>query len=385
MKDISIDSYLAACVTACLTNLPLAVWPVSWTQDDAEAALSRIKFHGIALLLVRHDPAPQGWPDAVVRSVRDEARMQALWEASHHAAVRPLVEALAAAGIVAAALKGTAIGYGYHSDPAVRRRGDTDLLLLVPSAKRGAARAVLLACGFAPAGDRGPTQEPWSITGRDGFTHEVDIHWRINGSLAVSKSLEQLECDQRIVPLPKLAPSALALGAIDNLILTCVNRYSHAVFGYHVKDDRPADGNRLIWAIDMQLLSGGFSDEDWVQLAQLAAASGSARVVREGLAFAQASIGLALPDGFPDRLAEAGGAEPVAAYLGEASSINRRLKSDLAAVTSAGELADLLRLEFLPGRRFMDDRFPDAQHWPLWALHVRRITGGVLKRFGLPT
>ena len=384
MSNISIDSYLAACVKACLANEMLAPWPVAWQQENAVAATIRIKFHGIALLLVRHDRAPRGWPEVVVQAVRDEARMQALWEASHHAAVRPFIEALAAAGIGAAALKGTAIGYGYHADPAVRRRGDTDLLLLVPGADRGAARAVLCASGFAQAGDRGPTQEPWSITGTDGFTHEVDIHWRINGSLAVSKSLERLECENRIVPLPQLAPSALALGAIDNLILTCVNRYSHQAFGYHVEDDRPADGNRLIWAVDMRLLSEGFSAQDWAQLAQLAAASGSARVVSEGLAFAQASIGLAMPDGFLDRLAEAGGAEPVAAYLGEPSHI-KRLRTDLAAVTSRGELADLLRVRFLPGRRFLGDRFPDAQHWPLWALHLRRAAGGVLQRLGLPT
>lgn len=382
MTDISIDTYLAACVKACIEDAPLAPWPATWPRDNADAAAARIKFHGIALLLVRHDPALQGWPEAVVRAVKDEARMQALWEASHHTAVRPLVEALANAGIIAAALKGTALGYGFHADPAVRRRGDTDLLLV--GASRPQARGVLERCGFVPAGDRGPTQEPWEITGRDGFTHEVDVHWRINGSLAVSKALERLQYEQRIGPLPRLAPSALALGAIDNLILTCVNRFSHQAFGYHVEDDRPTDGNRLIWAADMVLICKRLSDEDWALLAKLAISSGSARVLREGLAFAGASIGLALPEGFLDRLAEGGGAEPVAAYLGEPSHI-RRLQKDLAAVTSAGELADLLRLRFLPGRRFMDDRFPDAQHWPLWALHVRRMAGGVLRRFGLPT
>lgn len=384
MNTISIDSYLAACVKACLANEALAPWPATWPQENAEAATMRIKFHGIALLLVQHDRAPQGWPQAVVQAVRDEARMQALWEASHHAAVRPLIEALATAGISAAALKGTAIGYGYHADPAVRRRGDTDLLLLVAGADRSAARAVLRASGFSQAGDRGPAQEPWSITGTDGFTHEVDIHWRINGSLAVSQSLERLEYESRIVPLPQFAPSAFALGAIDNLILTCVNRYSHQAFGYHVENNRPADGNRLIWAIDMRLLSEGFSAQDWAQIAQLATVSGSVRVVCEGLAFAQASIGLAVPDGFLDRLADAGGAEPVAAYFGEPSHIVR-LRSDVSGAASLRELIYLLREAFLPGRRFMDDRFPDTQNWPLWALRIRRITGGMLGRLGLPT
>ena len=384
MSNILIDSYLAACVKACLANEPLAPWPVAWPQENAEAATARIKFHGIALLLVRHDRAPRGWPEAVVHAVRDEARMQALWEASHHAAVRPLIEAFAAAGIGAAALKGTAIGYGYHADPAVRRRGDTDLLLLASGADRNAARAVLRASGFAQAGDRGPAQEPWSITRTDGFTHEVDIHWRINGSLAVSQALERLKYESRIVPLPQLAPSALALGAIDNLILTCVNRYSHQAFGYRVEDDRPTDGNRLIWAIDMRLLSENFSAQDWAQLSQLATASGSARVVREGLAFARASIGLALPDGVLYRLAETGGAEPVAAYIGELSHI-KRLRSDASGAASRREHVYLLREVFLPGRRFMDERFPDTQHWPLWALHLRRMAGGVLRRLGLPT
>lgn len=382
MKDISIDTYLSACVRAGLDQAPLAMWPASWPRENTEAVAARIKFHGIALLLVRHDPAPQGWPEAVVRAVRDEARMQALWEASHQSALRPLVEALAATGIVAAALKGTAIGYGYHSDPAVRRRGDTDLLLV--DASRTLARDVLKRCGFLPSGDRGPTQEPWSRTGRDGFTHEVDIHWRINGSLAVSQALERLECEQRIVPLPQLSPSALALSAVDNLILTCVNRYSHQAFGYHVEEERPADGNRLIWAVDMVLLCKRFEAKDWALLAELAMRSGSARVVSEGLVFAQASIGLVPPDGFLSQLAEAGGAEPVAAYLAEPSH-TKRLQSDLVAATTRGELADLLRLRFWPGRRFLDERFPDSQHWPLWALRLRRMAGGVLKRLGLPT
>lgn len=382
MAEISIDTFLAACARACLANEKLPRWPESWPLENSGAAAARIKFHGIALLLIQRDSAPDGWPDAVIRAVRDEARMQALWEASHHAAMRPLVEALAAAGIGAAALKGTAIGYGYHADPAVRRRGDTDLLL--HGAERGAARAVLSACGFGPDGDRGPTQEPWSITQRDGFTHEVDVHWRINGSLAVSMALERLAFESRIVPLPRLSPSALALGAIDNLILTCVNRYSHQAFGYHVENDRPADGDRLIWAVDMRLLTAGFSPQDWAQLAELAIASGCVRVLSDGLAFAQANVGLALPEGFLGGLVSSGGAEPVAAYLAEPSHI-KRLRSDLAAVTNPGELGDLLRLRLIPGRRFMDERYPDAQHWPLWALHLRRMAGSVLRRLGLPT
>ena len=225
MADVSIDSFLAGCVRACLAGAPLPPWPAAWATGRSEGLAARVKFHGIALLLAQHRPGLADWPAAAAEAVKGEARLQALWEASHQTAIAPLVEALHAAGIKSAAIKGTALAYGYHADPAVRRRGDTDLLLI--GAPRPLARTVLERCGFVPAGDRGPTQEPWEITGADGFTHEVDVHWRINGSLVLSKALEKLASEERIVPLPRLSPSALALGRIDNLILTCVNRYSH--------------------------------------------------------------------------------------------------------------------------------------------------------------
>lgn len=382
MAEMSIDTYLALCVRACLEHAPIPPWPDGWMSDIEAAAAARIKFHGIALLLLSHDPSPPRWPEPVLGAVRDEARMQALWEASHHAAVGRLVERFAAAGVLAAAMKGTAVGYGHHPDPALRRRGDTDLLL--PHADRAAARAVLRASGFTPSGDAGPTQEPWSFSGRDGFTHEVDIHWRISSTPAVAKALERMACETRLVPLPRLAPSARALGDADNLILTCVNRFAHQSFGYRVEDGAAEDGDRLIWAVDLRLLTARFGAGDWDLLARLAAAGGVTGLVHSGLAFARDAVGLALPPGVLDLLAEARGEEPVAAYLGERSSL-RRLRLDMKAATSGGELAALLRLRLWPGRRFLAERYPQARHWPIWALRIRRLVGGLTRRLGLPT
>lgn len=382
MAQDFIDTYLAACVRACLDNAPLPAWPFDGDDADASCVCSRIKFHGIALLLAQHQPALPGWPAGIIATVRDEARMQALWEASHRHALVRLLMAFDDAGIRTAAMKGTALAYGFHQDPAIRRRGDTDLL--VPGVPRAAARDVLVRCGYTPAGDRALTQEPWSIATRDGFVHEIDIHWRINGSASVSRALERLACEKRIAPLTRLAPRANALGPIDNLILTCVNRYAHQNFGYHVEDSRPADGDRLIWAVDMKLITDRFTPADWAQLAELATISGTVGVVRSAFAFAEHAVWLALPEGFDERLTHATGGNSVAAYLGEPSSVKRFL-SELCAVSSIREFALFVRLWVLPGKALLTTRFPNAQGWPLWALRVRRLAGVFLKRLGLPT
>lgn len=381
MQRDLIDTYLAACVRACHEGSAMPIWPDGLSADHAEEIGRRIRFHGIALLLAQHSPGFPGWPAAVTEAVKDEARMQALWEASHRRAVLRLIEGLAAAGITAAIMKGTALAYGFHADPAIRRRGDTDLYL--PGADRRAALAVLRRCGFEPYGDRALTQEPWALATPDGFFHEVDIHWRINSSATVSRSLDRLQCETRMVPLPRFAPGAIALGPLDNLILTCVNRYAHQCFGYHVEDTRPADGDRLIWAVDIKLLTADFTTAAWERLAALAAISGTSSVVHSALAFAQARLGLELPDGYLEKLAAAKADMTVSRYLGEPSAA-RRLRMEMAAARSTGELALMLRLWLLPGRKIMAARFPDARGWPMWALHLRRITGVVLGRLGLP-
>lgn len=355
-------------------------WPDSWGDGLACKAGGRIKFHGIALLLAQHRPAFPGWPAALAAAVKDEARMQALWEPSHHAAMARLLGAFRAAGITAATMKGTALAYGHYDDPAIRRRGDTDLYL--PGASRSLARKVLRRCGFAPAGERRPTQEPWSIAAGDSFVHEVDIHWRINDSLAVSRALDNLRSETRLAGLPRLAPDALALSATDNIILTCVNRALHSTFGYHVEDDRLADGDRLIWAVDIRLVTDRFAEADWTVMAGLAAASGTSSLLESGLAFAHRTLGLGLPRGFLEGLARHESKDSVAAYVAEPSGTGRFLR-DLKALTTPGELLDLARLQLWPGKRVMARWYPDAGGQPLWALRMRRLATLGLRGLGL--
>ena len=97
MAQDFIDTYLATCVRACLEGAAMPAWPADLCDAPEAGLAQRIKFHGIALLLAQQQPAFPGWPASVTSAVKDEARMQALWEASHRRAIARLLEGLAVA------------------------------------------------------------------------------------------------------------------------------------------------------------------------------------------------------------------------------------------------------------------------------------------------
>lgn len=371
----TLDQYLASCVASIVRTEPLAPWPSDWAVD-VDAAAQRIAFHGIALLIAQAPGALDDWPPVLARAVREQAGIQTFWEASHRAAIAPLLEAFAAAGISALVTKGTALAYSVYHDPALRRRGDTDIYL--PAASKRQVSQLLRACGFRQTGDTKALQESWQCDTALGFEPAVDIHWRINASAAVSQMLEAGLRFDVSVALPRLSPGARGIGAVDNLVLTSINRSAHGQFGYYSGGDRLFDTNRLIWAVDVHLLASTFSPDDWEEVASRAAKTGTAAVVRDSLAFAQRSIGTMIPAEIADALERGPSNHGLAAYFGRSSHI-WRLRRDLAACDGPAETARVLRYVAFPSDDFLQARFPDAQGWPQPALHLRRWVEGAGK------
>jgi hypothetical protein len=375
MNRSVIDAYLGQAVASVLHGTATAVWPDDLRNCEAAVA-KRIAFHGIALLLATSAAARTGWPEPLDRALREQAGVQTFWEQSHRPVIANLIEALAAAGIRAILTKGTALAYSVYPDPALRRRGDTDIL--IPHSSRGAAREVLRDCGFRPLGDTKAFQEDWIADSALGFVPAVDVHWRINASAAVSQALEGgLQLDETVA-LDRLGPHALGLGPIDNLILIAINRSAHGQFGYNVGDERLFETDRLIWALDAHLLVANFSDDDWDNLAQRAARTGTAAMVAGILALTTRVLGTAVPQAVTAALREATADHGLGAYFGSSSHL-WRLQRDLAACASLGDKARVLRYVVFPSADFLQSRYPDAQHWPRTALHARRMVEGAGK------
>jgi hypothetical protein len=375
MTIAAFDQYLASAVASILRAEPVPVWPAGLSGDTKQAA-QRIAFHGIALLLAQAPAALDHWPPALARAVREQAGIQSFWERSHRAAITPLLEALAAAGIDAVVTKGTALAYSLYHDPALRRRGDTDIL--IRNASRKKVRKVLRACGFWETSDKRALQESWQSDTEIGFAPAVDVHWCINASAAVSRMLETgLRFDQTTT-LERLSPRARGVGTVDNLILTAINRSSHGKFGYNVGNKRLFDSDRLIWAVDAHLLALSFTPNDWQTLADRTARTGTAAMVSASLGFAQTALGTSVPAEIAASLAHAPQDRGLAVYHG-ASSHLWRLRRDVAACRNLDERARVLRYVAFPSDEFLRARFPDAAGWPKLALYLRRWLEGAGK------
>ena len=371
----ALDAYFAECVRCFRRSLPVPAWPVGLAIEP-DVAATRITFHGIALLLVESSPELIGWPEEIAERVREEARLQRFWEQSHAQAIANLLDALDAADIKAVVIKGTALAYSLYPDPAIRRRGDSDIL--IRDASRAKTRAVLVDCGFWQRGDVRPLQESWQVETRSGFEHMVDIHWRINASSAIADLLEVDSETRTSVPLPRLSESARGIGPVANLILTCINRASHEAFGYIVGNEKMFECDRLIWALDIDLVSESLSPEQWDQLVAQAGQTGSSPFVHSALQFAQRTLGTAIPEQVIEQLAAQPGDERLIAYFSSGSA-SKRLKLDLAASHTLGDKARVLRASILPGADSLHERFPDAPNWPVSALRARRLISGVGK------
>jgi len=375
MTIADFDQYLASAVASILRGEPVPVWPTDLPVDTEQAA-QRIAFHGIALLLAQAPAALDRWPPLLARAAREQAGIQSFWERSHRAAIAPLLEALAAAGIDAVVTKGTALAYSIYRDPALRRRGDTDIL--IQNSSRTQVRKVLRACGFWETSDKRALQESWQSDTEIGFAPAVDVHWRINASAAVSRMLETgLRFDETVM-LERLSPRARGVSNVDNLILTAINRSAHGKFGYNVGKERLFENDRLIWAMDAHLLAGCFTPDDWQTLAERTARTGTAAVVNASLAFAQAALGTVVPAEIAASLANAPQDRGLAVYHG-ASSHLWRLRRDVAAGRTVAEKTRVLRYVAFPSDEFLRARFPDAARWPKSALYLRRWVEGAGK------
>ena len=374
-----IDSFLSDCIRAVLHAAALPHWPQAWHDHDRDV-IARIAFHGIGPLispaLAMPGAAASGWPAGVVNAIRKETALASFWEADHRETIARMVERLQAADVRLVITKGTALAYSVYPQPAMRRRGDTDILILAGS--RSTVRRVLTSCGFAQHGTPRALQEDWHYDSRLGIRHAVDVHWRVNASATISGLLEQGRCFAAQIELAQIAPGARGMGAIGNVILTCVNRHSHGVMGYFVADTRLFEAGRLIWAVDLFLLTRAFDASAWDDLVVEAGQTGTASIVLSGLRFSAATVGTIVPPSVIAALAEVVQVDDVAHYFATTSGA-RRLQSDLAASPRLSDKARLVLRVLLPDDAFLEERFPDARGWPRSALQVRRLIEGAVK------
>lgn len=375
----------------CLCAAALRGETVAWTRqaqtpEELGMLQRRLHFHGIAGLLYARRDLLENWPDGLLVVIRNESMVRTMWELRHKLLLSDVIATLHAGGVRTLVLKGTAYAYSLYPEPAQRFRGDTDLLVAVGDL--APARAVLTGLGWQrPGGEPGRFgpmhyQELWQYCDRAGLTHDIDLHWEVTNSRALRTVLDTAQVLAEACALPGLAPHALCAEPVTALIHRAVNRAAHARSGYFSIDQLEYGPDRLLWAVDLDLLARSLSAREWQSFAERAITAGIAPIVQDALGFAQANLHTCVPEGVMDALAHAARDTPATRFLAPGGNLVPLL-ANLRATPGVRARMRFLLAHALPSATHMRRKYPDRATWPLLCLYLVRFANAaaaVLRR-----
>ncbi|MEO1221571.1 MAG: nucleotidyltransferase family protein [Pseudomonadota bacterium] len=381
-KSASIDEFLAETLRAVRTGNG-APW-AAMAEVDWHQIWARIEYHGIAFLLNTQKQDLRDWPSALLDRMAEEARLIALWETTHHKAIVEVIKALDDQGIETVLMKGTALAYSLHEEPATRRRGDTDLLVRPRDQER--TRTILQKLGWYRKEDPHGLyyQEGWLHDAAGFFVHSIDLHWEpsdrpvLQGILPISEFFADKQ------PLPQLHEAAYRPSLALMVLHAVINQKWHALHGYHSESGRLASKRRLIWSVDLNLMCKSMTDQDWRQLIEHSTANGVGALVAEALNGMQEDLGGCLPVAKLEEL-DAQPLDPsLKKYFDDPDSL-AQFWIDLKMADSLSKKRRLVVTRAFPPREHLLQKYPAASRWPTALLQGRMLmetAGRALRKVG---
>jgi len=335
---------------------------------DGES-VERLARSGRAGVLLAWAALAEGRPSDLIRPRLEEVvRQAAVLDTGQSLALGKALLALDASSIPALVMKGAALSHTCYPAAHLRPRNDDDVL--VPKVLFENALRALRACGYeadaqieAPllTGQRHVVRRwPWGL-------HHIDLHWRPLNPVAFDDLPPFDALAAASVPLPVLGSSARGLGPVHALLLLCAHRVAH-----HGATEDPQ------WLLDVHLMAGLITQDDWPAFASLAERCRLAEVCLSELGRTSAILGTDIPAGVLTQLSRAAG-EPSAAHLRELGPLHVQWLN-LRQLPDMGTRLSLLRAHAFPSRAYMQSRFGTRGIALPW-MYLRRLIGG-LGRWG---
>ncbi len=252
---------------------PRAQWPADRSEAFETQVLDEAASHDVEALLAAA-PGTGSWPVRVRSTLVDVLRFEAAVEAARRPELQRLLSHLDRAGVRSLLLKGGQLAYVHYPQPWLRPRLDTDLL--VRPSDRLLAAEVLQTLGYRPAtgfgGELVSHQFQYERLNGCGVMDTVDLHWRIANPHAFAEAFTFDELEQRAMPIPVLSAQARGPSDADALLLACIHRVAHH-----------SNSTRLIWLLDIHLLTRSIDDAAGENLASLALSRGLGSVCASGI------------------------------------------------------------------------------------------------------
>lgn len=382
-RDPSIDPIADALLRSWLVGEAMA-WPTNWGDKEASQFVARTIYHGVAGILLSEHRLPDNCPATVVSELKASAQSFAMWELRHRDLIRNIGAALADSGSDAILLKGSALAYTLYSNPALRERGDSDVL--VRPYDREAVRMCFSRLGLRQGMGNGladlfVNQESWSIEFGDGTVHEIDLHFRPMNFAVFGQRIAFEHAARGRVALASVGRGLFAPSRSFLLFHACLHRRAHECSPYFSGGKAHFGGNRLIWLKDVDLLARAMTEEEWDDLVARADAAGEVASCLAGLKAAAGTLKTPLPTEVMVRLEELRGRS--SPYF-ESGKLGRAWM-DLSAIPGAADKLRYMRSRLFPTRRFMRSKYPSARRHPLLFLYARRMLELAARRPGRST
>jgi hypothetical protein len=332
-----------------------AIWPQSITSEE----LKVIDAHGMSSIVYAHSRLPE---------LRDTAIRDAAVEALRLADLRSVLDALAARGVVPLIVKGTALAYSIYSEPELRPRGDTDLL--IDANDIDAVRETLAPMGFrerlTSGDDLTVRQRSFERIDRFGVSHAYDVHLDIANPPVVARTLTYDDMRSRAIAIPRIAPNAMAPSMVDSLLYACIHRVVH----HH-------RSGRFMWLYDVHLLGERLSEGERAEFWSRAAERRVITICKQTIEDARDAFGGGdLAATSPAVVAD----EPSSAFLVTDRSRGALLAHEFSSLTWRERLQRLRQLAFPPAA-FVMESFGTRNRAALPLLYAWRSLRGVARLF----
>jgi putative nucleotidyltransferase-like protein len=342
-------------------------------DGDAREWLDHALRHRVHLLLADRIGANgrgSGWPPAIAAELSKLLGAAVLVDAVRHDECVGVFSALHARGIRAVVFKGGALAHTVYRVPYLRPRVDTDVLIL--KADLPAVERVFAARGYSrPIETSGAliTQQcHFERLDRSGVVHAWDVHWKIVNVQAAADALTYEEICRDGVALPAIG-SAVAPSTLAAMLLACLHRVAHH-----------ADAPDLLWLMDIHLLAGRLSEDEWRRLVALARERGVWAACARSLSRTRTVFDTLVPPFVAEAL-DAPGDDPSARLLDPGLRQIDLVRADLAALATWSARLRLVRQHVFPPAAFMMARYGVRRRAALPWWYIVRLWSGVPKWF----
>jgi len=344
-----------------------------WVEDNTakfESLIERAAHHGVLSILHYLLSNESTWTDHteyLQESLSDARKNAVAISLARERAVASLLAVLANAEVTPLLIKGEALAHTHYPSPELRVRSDTDIFIAIPAISR--TIQALESDGFSVTHPRYKSHQFTAIkTLPGGVLFRVDVHWRISNEPAFARLFSYEASFDRAVTANVAGRLCLVLHPVHALILACM----------HLSVQPEERSDRLIWIYDIHLLVSRMSEDELLEMGEVASKKGVGGICLQAIQKSEVCIGTSIPKVVTEALQSTCGAGVYESGYGQ--SYLALILADLRELPGLSQKWSLISELLFPGSEWLLNKYAKTHHTWVPILYLRYLASGFFNR-----